>query len=42
MHLSCLQKDYDELASIQIMEFSEFLVDLIKVVNTNKTGEVKE
>ncbi|MHA1526107.1 MAG: heterodisulfide reductase-related iron-sulfur binding cluster, partial [Promethearchaeota archaeon] len=42
MHLSCLQKDYDGLASIQIMEFSEFLVDLIKVVNTNKTGEVKE
>ena len=42
MHLSCLQKDYDELASIQIKEFSEFLVDLIKVVNTNKTGEVNE
>ena len=42
MHLSCLQKDYDELASIQIKEFSEFLVDLIKVVNTNKTGDVKE
>ena len=39
MHLSCLQEDYDDIASIEIVDFSEFLVDLINIVKTNEESE---
>jgi len=41
MHLSCLQKDYDNLSSIEIKDFSEFLVNLIQVIDLNNDGEVE-
>ncbi|MGB5911661.1 MAG: (Fe-S)-binding protein [Promethearchaeia archaeon] len=41
MHLSCLQKDYDDLSSIEIKDFSEFLVNLIHVIDSKNNGEVK-
>ncbi len=41
IHFSCLQKDYEELASIQIKDFSEFLVDLIQINDPKKQIEVK-
>ncbi|MFX0021042.1 MAG: (Fe-S)-binding protein [Candidatus Hermodarchaeota archaeon] len=31
MHLNCLRKDYDDFNSIEIMDFSEFLVNKIKI-----------
>ncbi|MFW9877895.1 MAG: (Fe-S)-binding protein [Candidatus Thorarchaeota archaeon] len=42
MHLSCLQEDYDDIASIEIVDFSEFLVKLIDIVNTNENSEVEK
>ncbi|MFX1303438.1 MAG: (Fe-S)-binding protein [Promethearchaeota archaeon] len=39
MHLSCLQDDYDDIASIEIVDFSEFLVGLINIVNSNENSE---
>ena len=42
MHLTCLKKDYDDFASIEIMDFSEFLVDMINVIDPDKKGKVKE
>jgi len=30
MHLNCLKKDYDDFSSIEIIDFSEFLINLIK------------
>lgn len=34
LHLSCLQDDYKDISSINIIDFSEFLVNLIEVVDT--------
>ncbi|MFX1600204.1 MAG: (Fe-S)-binding protein [Promethearchaeota archaeon] len=39
MHLSCLQEDYDDISSIEIVDFSEFLVDLINIINPNEKTE---
>ncbi|MFW9988956.1 MAG: (Fe-S)-binding protein [Candidatus Odinarchaeota archaeon] len=36
MHLTCLKNDYDDFSSIDILDFSEFLVDLIKVIEPNQ------
>ncbi len=42
MHLSCLQEDYEDISSIEIVDFSEFLVDLIIIVESSeKVEEVK-
>lgn len=35
MHLNCLKKDYEDFSSIEILDFSEFLVDMIKVIDSN-------
>ena len=35
MHLSCLQEDYEDISSIEIVDFSEFLVNLITIVDSN-------
>lgn len=41
IHLSCLQNDYDDISKIEIKEFSEFLLNLIHVVDSkgNLEGE---
>jgi Fe-S oxidoreductase len=39
IHLSCLQEDYEDIASIEIVDFSEFLVNLIYIVGTNEKTE---
>ncbi len=39
MHLSCLQEDYEDISSIQIVDFSEFLVNLISIVDSNQKAE---
>ncbi len=42
IHLSCLQNDYEDISSIEILDFSEFLVDLINIIDPIKTLEEKE
>jgi len=39
MHLSCLQNDYEDISTIEIVDFSEFLVDFIKIVDFNDKSE---
>jgi len=39
MHLSCLQNDYEDISSIEIVDFSEFLVNLISIVEPNEKVE---
>jgi Fe-S oxidoreductase len=36
IHLSCLQKDYENLASVKILDFSEFLIDHIELISNKK------
>ncbi|MFX1388706.1 MAG: (Fe-S)-binding protein [Promethearchaeota archaeon] len=38
MHLSCLQNDYEDISSIEIVDFSEFLVGFILIVDSNNKG----
>ena len=42
IHLSCVQNDYDNIASTQIVDFSEFIVDLVSIVNIDENQEVNE
>ena len=42
MHLSCLQEDYEVISSIEIVDFSEFLVDLISIVDSSDKMEEKK
>ncbi|MHA2182988.1 MAG: heterodisulfide reductase-related iron-sulfur binding cluster, partial [Promethearchaeota archaeon] len=37
MHLSCLQKDYEDISSVEIIDFSEFLVNLINIKENNES-----
>jgi len=39
IHLSCLQNDYENLASIEIVDFSEFLIKHIKIIDKNNKKE---
>ncbi len=39
IHLSCLQNDYEDIASIEIVDFSEFLVDFINIVDSKEKVE---
>ncbi|MFX1280365.1 MAG: (Fe-S)-binding protein [Promethearchaeota archaeon] len=41
MHLNCLKKDYEDFSEIEILDFSEFLVDMIEIVNSNQNEEEK-
>ena len=34
------EKDYDDFSSIEILDFSEFLVDMIEIIDSNKNAEV--
>ena len=40
-HLTCLKKDYDDFSSVEILDFSEFIVDLINIVEPDQNSEVK-
>jgi len=40
-HLNCLKKDYDDFSTIEIIDFSEFLVDMIEIIDSDKNTEVK-
>ncbi|MHA1471866.1 MAG: (Fe-S)-binding protein [Promethearchaeota archaeon] len=40
IHLSCLQDDYEDISSVEISDFSEFLVNHIKVIDSDKINEV--
>jgi Fe-S oxidoreductase len=42
IHLSCIQNDYENLSKVEILDFSEFISDLIKIVNDNENLEDKE
>jgi len=42
IHLSCLKDDIEEISSIEILDFSEFLINHIKVIDSNKKGDVKK
>jgi len=39
IHFSCLQKDYEDIASIKIEDFSEFIINLIQINDSKKEGE---
>jgi Fe-S oxidoreductase len=42
IHLSCLQEDYENISEIEIVDFSEFLINHIRIIDTNnKKGESK-
>ena len=41
IHLTCLRKDYDDFSSIEIVDFSEFLVDKIEIIGKDLSKEVK-
>ena len=42
IHFSCLQNDFEDIASIQILDFSEFLIDHIEVIESKKSGDKKK
>ena len=42
LHFSCLQNDFEDIASIKILDFSEFLINHIQVIDQNNTGEKKK
>ncbi len=42
IHLSCVQADYEDISAIEILDFSEFLINHINVINSNKKGEEKK
>ena len=35
-HLTCLQKDHEDVSSLEILDFSEFLVNMVNVVDPDK------
>ena len=39
MHLTCLQDDYEDISSIEIVDISEFLVDLINIIDAHEETE---
>jgi heterodisulfide reductase subunit D len=42
IHFTCLQNDFEDIASIKILDFSEFLVNHIKIIDKNSKGEKKK
>ena len=42
IHFKCVQNDFEDIASIEIIDFSEFLIDHIELINSHKNEEVKE
>lgn len=42
IHLSCIQDDYEDLTEVEILDFSEFIINLIKLITIDETSEGKE
>ena len=42
IHFNCLKKDYEDIAEVEVMDFSEFLVDMINLKELDDSEEVKE
>jgi heterodisulfide reductase subunit D len=42
IHFACLQNDFEDIASIKILDFSEFLVNHIKIIDQKNKGEKKK
>ncbi|TFG16728.1 MAG: (Fe-S)-binding protein [Promethearchaeota archaeon] len=42
IHFECLQNDFEDIAEIQILDFSEFIVDKIEMINPKTEGEKKK
>ena len=42
IHFECLQNDFEDIAEIQILDFSEFIVDKIELTNPKTEGEKKK
>jgi len=42
IHLTCIQNDFENIASVKIMDFSEFLVDHIEILKSNDNLEGME
>jgi heterodisulfide reductase subunit D len=42
IHLKCLQNDFEDIASIEILDFSEFVVDHIEPIDNNEESEASE
>ncbi|MGM0468485.1 MAG: (Fe-S)-binding protein [Promethearchaeati archaeon] len=38
LHFSCLQNDYDDISSIEILDFTDFIVNLVQIDKKNKSG----
>ncbi len=41
IHLSCVQNDFEDISSIEILDFSEFLFDHIEIIDTDENEEGK-
>jgi Fe-S oxidoreductase len=39
IHLTCLQNDFEDIASIEILDFSEFILNHVKVIRTKAKGD---
>ncbi len=42
IHFECLQNDFEDIAQIRILDFSEFISDKIELTNPRTTGEKKK
>jgi Fe-S oxidoreductase len=42
IHFECLQNDFEDIAEIQILDFSEFISDKIELTNPKTKGEKKK
>ncbi|MFX1399573.1 MAG: heterodisulfide reductase-related iron-sulfur binding cluster, partial [Promethearchaeota archaeon] len=42
IHLTCIQNDFENIASVKIMDFSEFLVNHIEILKSNDNSEGNE
>jgi heterodisulfide reductase subunit D len=42
IHFECLQNDFEDIAQIRILDFSEFISDKIELTNPKITGEKKK
>ncbi|MFX0069812.1 MAG: (Fe-S)-binding protein [Candidatus Hermodarchaeota archaeon] len=39
IHLNCVQNDFENIASVEIIDFAEFIIDRIEFIKTNKKPE---
>jgi len=41
IHLSCIQNDFENISSVKILDFSEFLINHIDIIDSEKNVKVK-